>query len=63
MAQGRKPSVRYWESRKAYCCWIDGERHFLAHGPDDAPSGPTFLAALDQFKELLSKEANKGTDN
>jgi integrase len=63
LAQGRKPSVRYWDSRKAYCCWIAGERHFLAYGPDDAPTGPTYLAALDQFKKLLSKEANKGTDD
>ena len=59
MPQGRKPTVRYWETRKAYACWIDGERHFLARGPDDAPSGPTYLAALDRFRKLLAKETEK----
>lgn len=63
MAQGRKPSVRYWDTRNAYACYIDGERHFLARGPDDAPSGPTYLAALDQFRKLVAKDAGKGTDD
>lgn len=37
----RKPSVRYWDSRDAYCCEIAGTQHILAKGPDDAPTGPT----------------------
>ena len=62
MRRGPKPSVRYWETRKAYCCYINNVRHFLAYGPDDCPTGPTYLEALDQFKKLLSLETNKGTD-
>lgn len=63
MPRGPKPTVRYWPSRKAYACWIGQTRHFLARGPDDAPSGPTYLAALDQFRKLVAKEAGKGTDD
>lgn len=63
MPRGPKPTVRYWESRKAYACWINGERHFLARGPDDAPSGPTYLAALDEFRKLVAQDAGKGTDD
>jgi len=36
MARGRKPSVRYWDSRGGYCCWINGRRELLAKGPKDA---------------------------
>jgi hypothetical protein len=43
MARGKKPSVRCWDSRGAYCCWIAGEQHTLAKGPDDASTGPTYL--------------------
>lgn len=50
----RKPSVRYWASRKGFCCWIDGVQHKLAEGPDDSPNGPTYLAALTKFTELLT---------
>lgn len=63
MARGPKPSVRYWESRKAYACWVGETRHFLARGPDDAPDGPTYLAALDRFRKLMAKDAGKGTDD
>ena len=62
MGRGRKPSVRYWDSRGGYCCWIDGRRELLARGPDDAPKGPTYLRALTQFRTLLDQEVNKGTD-
>ncbi len=50
MARGRKPSVRYWDSRGGYCCWIDGQRELLAKGADDAPSGPVYLEALERFR-------------
>jgi integrase len=63
MARGPKPTVRYWSSRKAYACWIGQTRHFLARGPDDAPSGPTYLAALDQFRKLVAQDDGKGTDD
>jgi len=63
MARGPKPTVRYWSSRKAYACWIGKDRHFLARGPDDAPNGPTYLAALDQFRKLVAQDAGKGTDD
>ncbi len=63
MARGRKPSVRYWQSRGGYCCWIDGRRELLAKGPDDAPKGPTYLEALNRFRKLLEQELDKGTDD
>jgi integrase len=63
MARGPKPSVRYWQSRGAYCCWIGKDRHFLARGPDDAPNGPTYTEALQKFLKLISLDANKGTDD
>jgi integrase len=63
MKPGPKASVRYWKSRRGYCCWLGAERVTLAKGPDDAPHGPTYLEALDRFRKLVSQEANKGTDN
>lgn len=48
----RKSSVRYWESRGAYMCWHKGQQHVLASGPDDAPTGPTFLAAVKAHVKL-----------
>lgn len=63
MARGRKPSVRYWDSRGGYCCWIDDKRELLAKGPKDDPTGPTYLEALGRFRKLLAKEADKGTDD
>ena len=62
MPRGKKPSVRYWGSRSGYGCWIGKDQHILAKGPDDAPTGPTYLEALDRFRKLLSLEKDKGTD-
>jgi integrase len=59
----KKPSVRYWESRGGYGCWIDGTQHILAKGPNDGPKGPTFRAAQQQFTKLLAMEADKGSDD
>jgi hypothetical protein len=42
---------------------LDGQRHFLARGPDDAPNGPTYTEALKQFVKLVSLDAGKGTDD
>jgi integrase len=53
----RKPSVRYWSSRNAYCCWFRGQQHVLADGPDDKPTGPTYLAALKRFSEIITLDA------
>jgi len=50
----RKPSVRYWESRRAYMCWFRGRQRKLAEGPEDSPTGPTYLEALDNFKSLMA---------
>jgi integrase len=63
MPPGPKPSVRYWSSRKAYGCWIGPTQHILAKGSDDAPSGPTYLEALDKFRKLVAQDADKGTDD
>lgn len=63
MKRGKKPSVRYWASRRAYCCWIGTVQHTLSKGEDDRPSGPTYLAALDQFRKLMALETDKGTDD
>jgi integrase len=49
----RRASVRYYESRKAYFTHFEGRQIPLAKGPDDAPKGPTYLAALDKFSEIM----------
>jgi integrase len=51
---GRRASVRYWQSRKAYCCWFQGVQQVLATGPDDFPDGPTYQEALKAFSALTS---------
>src|SRR5262245_55656834 len=63
MARGRKPSVRYWPSRKGggYFATINGKQEELALGPKDDPRGPTYLAALEAFKKILALDTNKGT--
>jgi len=52
----RKPQVNYWPSRKGggYFCVFQGVQQELQLGPDDAPTGPTYLAALEAFKRLLA---------
>jgi integrase len=52
----RKPSVRYFPSRNGYYCQYNGKQHRLADGPEDAPAGPVYLAALDAFKALMQLE-------
>ena len=51
----RQASVRYWPGRKGggYFCVYRGTRYELALGPDDAPTGPTYLAATDRFAEII----------
>ncbi len=50
---GRRESVRYYASRKAYFTHFEGRQIKLADGPDDAPKGPTYLAALDEFRRMM----------
>jgi integrase len=63
MKRGPKPSVRYWPTRRAFCCKINHQRIELAKGPDDSPNGPTYTEALQKFLKLISLDADKGTDN
>lgn len=53
----RKRKVNYWKSRGAYGCWINGRQTILACGPDDAPSGPAFTAALARYREILDLQS------
>src|SRR5262249_48743428 len=48
----RRPSVRYWPTRKAYCCWFKGKQYMLAEGADDYPDGPTHHAALSKCGQI-----------
>src|SRR5436309_1852006 len=51
--RGRKASVRYYASKGGYFTHFEGKNIRLADGPDDAPNGPTYLAALAKFSELM----------
>lgn len=53
MAKGRKSSVRYYASKGGYFTHFEGKNIRLADGPDDAPKGKIYLAALDRFRELM----------
>lgn len=64
----RKPMVRWFESKQAYYVQIDGQRHRLGDGPDDAPMGPNFARAVARYGELignpgLATSASKGADD
>jgi integrase len=59
---GRKASVRYYESRGAYFTHFEGRQIKLADGPDDAPKGPTYLAALDEFRRLMQASTAATSD-
>ncbi len=63
MARRPKRQVTYWASKGGYGAWIGGRGVVLARGPDDAPGGPTYLAAMQEFVKLLHLETNKGTDD
>lgn len=51
--RGRKASVRYYASKGGYFTHFEGKNIRLADGPDDAPKGKTYLAALARFRELM----------
>ena len=43
----RKPQVRWFETRNAYYCQINGKQHKLGDGPDDrTQQGPNYQAAV-----------------
>jgi hypothetical protein len=56
---GPKPSVNYWKSRKGYLCCFRGKQVLLCSGPDDGPTGPTYLKALEEFQKLLKGEERR----
>jgi len=58
----RRASVRYYQSRKAYFTHFEGQQIKLASGPDDAPKGPTYLAALDEFRRLMQVSSADSAD-
>lgn len=58
--RGRRGNVRYFPSKHGYFTTFQGRTYRLAEGPEDGPRGPTFLAALDEFKRIL-REATVGT--
>lgn len=51
--KGRKSSVRYYASKGGYFTHFEGQNVRLATGPDDAPKGPTYLQALDEFRRMM----------
>ncbi len=51
----RKPQVGYFASRNAYYTKVAGVQYKLAAGPDDSPHGPTYIAALEEFRKILDK--------
>lgn len=61
--RGRKPAVRYWQRQGGgYFATLRGRKVLLALGPDDAPTGPTYLAALETFAREMRLDAGRGTN-
>jgi integrase len=53
----KAPEISYWERKGGgYFCNYKRKKRELALGPDDRPTGPTYLAALDAFKALLEEK-------
>ncbi len=49
----RKPSTRFFPSRNAYYCQLNGKQHYLGPGPEDGPNGPNFTAAVKAYARLI----------
>jgi len=49
----KSSEVRYYPTRKGYYTCFRNKQIPLAKGPDDRPTGPTYLAALKKFTELM----------
>jgi transposase-like protein len=45
--------LRYYPARRGYWACLNKHKYRLADGNDDAPHGPTYLAALEAFRLLL----------
>ena len=52
-AAGRKSSIKHYPSKNGFFTIYQGKTYRLATGPDDWPSGPTFLTALKEFRRVL----------
>jgi integrase len=60
----RTPSIRYFDSRRAYYTQYQGKQHCLACGPKDEPDGPTYRAAVQKFSEIMHvAEVDRASDN
>ena len=56
----RTPGIRYYPTRKGFFTCFRKKQILLAKGSDDRPTGPTYLAALRTFTELMeSANADK----
>ena len=54
MGRRAKNNVVHWPSKGGYGAWIGGRQVMLARGPDDAPNGPVFAAAVEKWVKLSS---------
>src|SRR5947209_13482233 len=45
--------LRYYRFRQGYYATINRHKYRLASGPDDAPDGPIYHAALSEYRQLL----------
>jgi len=54
----KAPEISYWPSRNGggYFCNYKRKKHPLALGPKDAPTGPTYKAAMAAFAALLEEK-------
>jgi integrase len=63
----RTPSIRYFESRRAYYTQFQGRQRLLADGPadgPDGPDGPTYRAAVQRFAQIMhADEVERAEDN
>lgn len=59
---GRASQISYYRSRKGYFTWFRNKQTLLARGPDDKPTGPTYLAALRKFTEMMELSNAESAD-
>lgn len=63
MTRGRKPSIGYRKrGGGGYFFTKGGKPIALAMGPDDGPTGPTYLAAFDEWRKHVRQDEGKGSD-
>ena len=56
----RTPSIRYFDSRKAYDTQYQGRQWLLAAGPKDEPDGPTYRKAVEQLANGGAWKSQRG---